>query len=169
MGLQALVADEARGERALGEVAGGGQDAAPHGVLADWRIAAAASRMAEAGPRGSLQTASPKATDARHLRWLRAEQPERFVAGVVLHTGSHKGKGIEAVLSRVAGALERIFEDAPGDCLLALENAAGQGGTIGLIRRLGGWPGASIALDARNGPSVLVAGNRGRLWLAATL
>jgi hypothetical protein len=32
-------------------------------------------------------TASPKATDARHLRWLRAEQPERFVAGVVLHTG----------------------------------------------------------------------------------
>lgn len=51
--------------------------------------------------------------------------------GVVLHTGSHKGQGIEAVLSRVAGALERIFEDAPGDCLLALENAAGQGGTIG--------------------------------------
>lgn len=51
--------------------------------------------------------------------------------GVVLHTGSHKGKGIEAVLPRVAGALERIFEAAPGDCLLALENAAGQGGTIG--------------------------------------
>lgn len=51
--------------------------------------------------------------------------------GVVLHTGSHKGKGIEAVLSRVAAALERIFADAPGDCLLALENAAGQGGTIG--------------------------------------
>lgn len=51
--------------------------------------------------------------------------------GVVLHTGSHKGKGIEAVLSRVAAAIERIFADAPGDCLLALENAAGQGGTIG--------------------------------------
>jgi predicted AAA+ superfamily ATPase len=32
-------------------------------------------------------TASPKAADARHLRWLRAEQPERFVAGVVMHTG----------------------------------------------------------------------------------
>jgi predicted AAA+ superfamily ATPase len=32
-------------------------------------------------------TASPKAADARHLRWLRAEQPERFAAGVVLHTG----------------------------------------------------------------------------------
>jgi deoxyribonuclease-4 len=51
--------------------------------------------------------------------------------GVVLHTGSHRGKGLEAVLPRVATALERIFTDAPGDCLLALENAAGQGGTIG--------------------------------------
>jgi deoxyribonuclease-4 len=51
--------------------------------------------------------------------------------GVVLHTGSHKGKGIEAVVDRVAAALERIFQAAPGDCLLALENAAGQGGTIG--------------------------------------
>ena len=51
--------------------------------------------------------------------------------GVVLHTGSHRGKGVEAVLPRVASALERIFEAAPGDTLLALENAAGQGGTIG--------------------------------------
>jgi deoxyribonuclease-4 len=51
--------------------------------------------------------------------------------GVVLHTGSHRGKGIEAVLPRVAEALVRIFEAAPGSALLALENAAGQGGTIG--------------------------------------
>jgi len=32
-------------------------------------------------------TASPKVADARHPRWLRSEQPERFAAGVVLHTG----------------------------------------------------------------------------------
>jgi deoxyribonuclease-4 len=51
--------------------------------------------------------------------------------GVVLHTGSHRGRGIEAVLPRVAAALERIFAAAPGDAWLALENAAGQGGTIG--------------------------------------
>lgn len=51
--------------------------------------------------------------------------------GVVLHTGSHRGKGIEAVLARVAEALARVFESAPGGTLLALENAAGQGGTIG--------------------------------------
>ncbi|MEZ4552380.1 MAG: deoxyribonuclease IV [Dehalococcoidia bacterium] len=51
--------------------------------------------------------------------------------GVVLHTGSHRGKGIDAVLPKVAAALERILEAAPGAALLALENAAGQGGTIG--------------------------------------
>lgn len=51
--------------------------------------------------------------------------------GVVLHTGSHRGRGMEAVLPRVAAALERILSEAPGEALLALENAAGQGGTIG--------------------------------------
>ena len=51
--------------------------------------------------------------------------------GVVLHTGSHKGRGVEAVLERVADAIKRILDAAPGDCRLALENAAGQGGTIG--------------------------------------
>lgn len=51
--------------------------------------------------------------------------------GVVLHVGSHKGAGLEACLPQVAGALERIFEAAPGSAVLALENAAGHGGTIG--------------------------------------
>ncbi|MFN8638649.1 MAG: deoxyribonuclease IV [Dehalococcoidia bacterium] len=51
--------------------------------------------------------------------------------GVVLHVGSHKGAGLDACLSQVAGALERIFEAAPGSAVLALENAAGHGGTIG--------------------------------------
>ena len=51
--------------------------------------------------------------------------------GVVLHTGSHMGKGFDAVLSRVAAAIEQIFEQAPGGCVLALENTAGHGGTIG--------------------------------------
>jgi deoxyribonuclease-4 len=51
--------------------------------------------------------------------------------GVVLHTGSHKGAGLDSALSQVASAIERIFEGAPGDTVLALENAAGHGGTIG--------------------------------------
>ena len=51
--------------------------------------------------------------------------------GVVLHTGSHRGRGFEAIIDQVTGALMRILEEAPGEPLLALENAAGQGGSIG--------------------------------------
>jgi deoxyribonuclease-4 len=51
--------------------------------------------------------------------------------GVVLHTGSHKGAGLEAYLSQIAGAIGQIFERAPGTATLALENAAGHGGVIG--------------------------------------
>lgn len=51
--------------------------------------------------------------------------------GVVLHTGSHRGRGFEAVAEQVTGALSRILDEAPGEPLLALENTAGQGGTIG--------------------------------------
>lgn len=32
-------------------------------------------------------SAAPRSSDAKHLRWLRARFPERFVAGAVLHTG----------------------------------------------------------------------------------
>ena len=81
--------------------------------------------------------------------------------GVVLHTGSHKGQGIEAVLSRVAGALERIFEAAPGDCLLALENAEGQGGTIGKSWNELGQIARALRLPQWN-PS---EGLQRRLWL----
>lgn len=51
--------------------------------------------------------------------------------GVVLHTGSHRGRGFDAVVGQVVDALERTLEAAPGEALLVLENTAGQGGTIG--------------------------------------
>ena len=51
--------------------------------------------------------------------------------GVVLHTGSHKGQGIEAVLDQVVAAIKQIFDQAPGEAVLALETMAGQGGAIG--------------------------------------
>lgn len=51
--------------------------------------------------------------------------------GMVLHTGSHKGAGLDAVLPRVVDALQHILEEAPGEALLALETGAGQGGVIG--------------------------------------
>jgi len=51
--------------------------------------------------------------------------------GVVLHTGSHKGKGFENVVDQVVSALEEILDRSPSSTILALEDMAGQGGTIG--------------------------------------
>lgn len=51
--------------------------------------------------------------------------------GIVLHTGSHKGLGLEAVLDRVVESLRRILKASPEGPTLALETMAGQGGTIG--------------------------------------
>ncbi len=51
--------------------------------------------------------------------------------GVVLHTGSHKGRGMDAVIDQVSDALVTIMKDAPGTAILALEDMAGQGGQIG--------------------------------------
>jgi len=71
---------------------------------------------------------------------------ERIEAdGVVLHTGSHKGLGVEAVAEQVCAAIQRILDEAPGNARLALETMAGQGGAIGtkfedlglLIREVG--------------------------------
>ena len=62
---------------------------------------------------------------------------EAGARGVVLHTGSHMNAGLAAVLPRVAEALGRILGTAPGEAVLALETAAGQGGTIGSFEDLG--------------------------------
>jgi deoxyribonuclease IV len=51
--------------------------------------------------------------------------------GTVFHTGSHKGKGFEAVLSQVAEAIGQIVDTMAGEVWLLLENTAGQNGAIG--------------------------------------
>jgi hypothetical protein len=35
-----------------------------------------------------VKATSPKSDDARHLAWLRDELGDRFLGGIVLHTGS---------------------------------------------------------------------------------
>ena len=78
---------------------------------------------------------------------------EAGAAGVVLHTGSHRSAGLDAVLPRVLGGLERILGEAPGEATLALETSAGQGGTIGSFADLGvilggvGSPRLRVCLD----------------------
>ena len=62
---------------------------------------------------------------------------EAGAAGLVLHTGSHRSAGLDAVLPRVLTAIGRILDGSPGDAALALETSAGQGGTIGSFSDLG--------------------------------
>ncbi len=75
-------------------------------------------------------------------------------SGVVLHTGSHRGQGMDAVRDQVVAAIGQILEQAPGQAVLALETMAGQGGAIGTrfedlggIIRAVGSPRLRVCLD----------------------
>ena len=50
--------------------------------------------------------------------------------GIVLHVGSHKGRGLEATLPQIVKELQAALKRLDGPWLL-LENSAGAGGTIG--------------------------------------
>ena len=58
-------------------------------------------------------------------------------SGLVLHVGSHKGDGFDGCLRQVVDTLLSVLDRAPIDagtataCPIALENAAGAGGTVG--------------------------------------
>jgi deoxyribonuclease-4 len=57
--------------------------------------------------------------------------------GVVLHVGSHRGKGFEEALPQIAHALEYALDNATkapagvAECPILIENTAGAGGTVG--------------------------------------
>jgi len=51
--------------------------------------------------------------------------------GVIFHTGSHKGLGLEAVFGQICETAQRILAETPEEALMIFENSAGQGGTIG--------------------------------------
>jgi predicted AAA+ superfamily ATPase len=50
-------------------------------------------------------SAAPRRADARHLAWLRDEMGERFVAGVVLHTGPRAYRLDEGIVAAPIAAL----------------------------------------------------------------
>ena len=58
-------------------------------------------------------------------------------AGLVLHVGSHRGKGLERAVPAVADSLRSALDDAPvppdglAPCPILLENTAGAGATMG--------------------------------------
>ena len=45
-------------------------------------------------------------------------------AGVVFHSGSHKGKGFDAVIGSATDALKRVLDESPDGPLLLVENSA---------------------------------------------
>lgn len=51
--------------------------------------------------------------------------------GVVVHPGSHRGRGFEAVREQVVLALGEAWRLGGGDAALLIENSAGAGGNIG--------------------------------------
>ena len=74
--------------------------------------------------------------------------------GVIFHTGSHKGLGLEAVFEQVCEAAVSVLADTPEDPWIIFENSAGQGGTIGsrfedlgqILRRINN-PRAKVCID----------------------
>jgi len=73
-------------------------------------------------------------------------------AGVVLHPGSHRGAGLEAVLGRLVDRLRQAVDGVEGAVPLLLENTAGAGGTIG--RSLEEWARLREAIDRPGGVGV---------------
>lgn len=50
---------------------------------------------------------------------------------VVLHTGSHRGSGVEVGMARVAQGIVRVLQDAPPSVSLLLENDVGAANSLG--------------------------------------
>ena len=53
------------------------------------------------------------------------------VVGVIFHTGSHKGMGVESVFDQICDAAKGVLAETPEDVWMIFENSAGQGGTMG--------------------------------------
>ena len=51
--------------------------------------------------------------------------------GIVLHVGSHKGRGLDATLPQIVKELKTALKRLKDPCWLLLENSTGAGGTIG--------------------------------------
>ncbi len=57
-------------------------------------------------------------------------------AGVVLHIGSHQGRGWETVKTLVIESIKKALDSTPKESILLLENSAGQKGKIGSLSEL---------------------------------
>lgn len=53
------------------------------------------------------------------------------IQGLIFHTGSHKGKGLDGALDQIVGAIKEVMTHIESDTQLILETSAGGGGSIG--------------------------------------
>jgi deoxyribonuclease-4 len=78
--------------------------------------------------------------------------------GTIFHIGSHKGSGFESRLTQIVTTVNYVLDSSPRGTRLILENAAGQGGTIGvnftelreIIDRIGDKPKIGVCLDTQH-------------------
>ena len=77
--------------------------------------------------------------------------------GVIFHSGSHKGAGLDAVFDQATDALQRVLSECPSDVWLIIENSAGMGdhigasfGEIGRIIRAVDSPQVKVCLDTEH-------------------
>lgn len=78
-------------------------------------------------------------------------------AGVIFHSGSHKGVGFEAILPQVAAAMQQVLKSSPSNVWLIIENCAGMGNQIGAsfaeigrIMKAVGSPRVKVCLDTEH-------------------
>ncbi len=71
-------------------------------------------------------------------------------AGVVLHIGSHQGRGFESVRDLVVEEIKQVLAETPDNSILMLENIAGQKGKIGSLEELG------FFLETLNSPRIKI-------------
>ena len=65
------------------------------------------------------------------LTWTLLRGAQLGASYVVFHTGSHRGSGVEAGITRIVEALERILPITPPEVMLLLENDVGAGNSLG--------------------------------------
>jgi deoxyribonuclease IV len=65
------------------------------------------------------------------LRWTLQRGAQLGASRVVFHTGSHRGAGVEAGITRVAEGIARILPQTPSEVMLLLENDVGAGNSLG--------------------------------------
>ena len=65
------------------------------------------------------------------LVWAMNMAGKLGIRGVIFHSGSHKGAGIDSVQKQIVETLKKVLSQSPENTFLILENSAGAGGSIG--------------------------------------